>query len=105
MLRILAIAGSFLLQLTFAQQFAGDYINNSLPYVPGSEIAFFKIKDNPSGTNAANNNLTLINYYSTTGTSGKRLDTSKIQRVVIFIHGLNRDPGTYMSNVNTPRTF
>lgn len=77
-----------------AQQYAGDFVNNSLPQVPGAEITYFRIPD-PAGKN---NNLTLINYYSWNST-GQRIVESKIQRAVIVIHGLNRDPGTYESNV------
>lgn len=80
--------------LSLAQQYAGDFINNSLPIVPGAEITYFRIPD-PAGKN---NNLTLINYYSYNST-GQRIVESKIQRAVIVIHGLNRDPGTYESNV------
>ncbi|QIW97506.1 hypothetical protein AMS68_003024 [Peltaster fructicola] len=76
-----------------AQQYMGDFINNSLPIVPGAEITFFRIPD-PAGKNK---NLTLINYYSH-GTDGNRIVESKIQRAIIVIHGLNRDPGTYESN-------
>ena len=43
------------------------------------------------------NNLTLINYINH-GSDGKRLVPSKLKRAVIFIHGLNRDPGTYEAN-------
>jgi len=78
-----------------AQQYAGDKINNSLPYVPGSEIVYWRITD-PAGKN---NNLTLTNYQSLQ-TNGARLDSSQLQRLIIVIHGLNRDPGTYMSNVS-----
>ncbi|ETS86981.1 hypothetical protein PFICI_00809 [Pestalotiopsis fici W106-1] len=91
---VLAALGACLFEPSFAQQYAGDSINSSLPSVPGSEIAYFRIKD-PSG---ANNNLTLINYYSH-GKSGKRLVESNVQRAVVIVHGLNRDPGTYMSNM------
>ena len=56
-----------------AQQYAGDKINNSLPYVPGSEIVYWRITD-PAGKN---NNLTLTNYQSLQS-SGARLDASKL---------------------------
>ncbi|KAF2231358.1 hypothetical protein EV356DRAFT_579313 [Viridothelium virens] len=72
-----------------AQQYAGDVIKNSLPTVAGAEVAFFKIKA-PNGQS----NLTLINYYSH-GRNGKRIVESNIQRAVIAVHGLNRDPWTY----------
>lgn len=42
--------------------------------------------------------MTLINYMSY-GSNGKRLVGSKVQRAVIIVHGLNRDPGTYESNM------
>ena len=76
-----------------AQQYAGDVIQNSLPAVSGAEVAFFKI-------NAPNaqSNLTLINYYSH-GRSGKRIVESNIQRAVIAVHGLLRDPWTYETEV------
>ncbi|GHJ84917.1 hypothetical protein NliqN6_1319 [Naganishia liquefaciens] len=85
---------AFLLPSSLAQQYAGDVIPNSLPGVPGSELAYFRIAD-PKGKNNA---LTLINYQSLQR-DGTRLVPSKIQRAVIIIHGLNRDPGTYMSNM------
>lgn len=91
---VLTVLGACLSKLAFGQQYAGDFINSSLPGVPGSELAYFRIND-PSGSN---NNLTLINYYSH-GTSNQRLVESNVQRAVIIIHGLNRDPGTYMSNM------
>jgi len=77
---------------TLAQQFAGDVINTTLPYVPGAEIAFWKIRDTKSS------NLTLINYQNL-GKNGKRQDPTKLKRAVVIIHGLNRDPGTYESNM------
>ena len=75
-----------------AQQFQGSVIPNSLPTVPGSELTFWNIPD------ANNKSTTLINYSSLT-TSGARLTPSNIKRVVIFIHGLQRDGSTYMSNM------
>lgn len=86
-----------LLSSVAAQQFAGDHIPNTLQGVPGSELSYFRIAD-PAGLN---NNLTLINYYSTQE-DGTRLDPTQLQRAVIVIHGLNEDPGTYMSQVRTP---
>lgn len=76
-----------------AQQYVGDFINNSLPYVPGAEITYFRIPD-PSGKNK---NLTLVNYYSH-GKDGQRIAEANVQRAIIVIHGLNQDPGTYESN-------
>lgn len=80
--------------VAFAQQYIGDAIPNSLPFVPGSEITYFRIKD----TLNKNKNLTLINYYSHQ-LNGQRIVESQIQRAVVIIHGLNRDPGTYESNM------
>jgi hypothetical protein len=81
-----------------SQQYAGDIIDTSLPNVPGSEIAFFKIPGVMDSNKKKAANLTLINYISH-GSDGKRLVESKVQRAVIIIHGLNRDPGTYESNM------
>lgn len=89
------IAAYSLLACVAAQQYAGDFINTTIQNVPGSEIAFFKIKD-PKGSNAS---LTLINYYSHQVDTSKRLDPLEIERAVIVIHGDNRDPWTYMSNM------
>lgn len=86
-----------LVQPAFAQQYAGDTIPNSLPSVPGSELVYFKIQD-PAGKNQ---HLTLTNYYSKQA-NGAQLDPIQVQRAVIVIHGLNRDPGTYMANVSNP---
>lgn len=77
-----------------AQQYAGDTISAELPTVAGAEVAFFKIPD-PSGKN---NNLTLINYYSH-GTDGARIVESSIERAIIVIHGLLRDPNNYENDV------
>jgi hypothetical protein len=80
--------------LVSAQQYSGDVIPGTLPEVANSEIAFWKIKD-PNGGDA---NLTLINYASL-NTQGQRPDQSKIQRAVIPIHGLLRDPWGYQNDV------
>lgn len=80
--------------LVAAQQYAGDVIPGTLPQVANSEIAFWKIAD-PNGSDA---NLTLINYASL-NTQGQRPDQSKIQRAVIPIHGLLRDPWGYQNDV------
>jgi hypothetical protein len=77
-----------------AQQYAGDIISANLPTINNAEVAFFKI-DDPSGKNDA---LTLINYYSH-GTDGNRIVESKIQRAVIVLHGLLRDPWNYENDV------
>jgi hypothetical protein len=92
---------SALLQNIHAQQYLGDVIPNATyPGVPGSEIVYFRVKD-PAGVN---NNLTLVNYQSF-GSNGKRINASKVQRAVIIIHGLNRDAGTYMSNVSQSHCY
>jgi hypothetical protein len=80
--------------LVAAQQYEGDVIPGTLPSVNNAEVAFWKIKD-PTGANA---NLTLINYASL-NTQGQRPDNSKIQRAVLAIHGLLRDPWNYENDV------
>lgn len=77
-----------------AQQFSGNAIPNKQPNVPGAELAYFKI-NNPNGTKTP---LTLINY-SSLQSNGQRLDPNSVQRAVITIHGLNQDPGTYVSSM------
>lgn len=77
---------------TAAQQFQGSFIYNSLTTFPGAEITFWNILD------AHNKNTTLINYSSFNSTN-ERLPPANVKRVVIFIHGLNRDPWNYMSNM------
>lgn len=94
LLGVLCICFAVFPSTSLAQQYAGDVIPNSLPRVPGSELVYFRVAD-PKGKN---NNLTLINYQNVQ-LDGSRLDPSKLQRAVIIIHGLNRDPGTYMSNM------
>ena len=83
-----------------AQQYAGDTISANLPTIDNAEVAFFKI-DDPSGKNDA---LTLINYYSH-GTDGNRIVESKIQRAVIVLHGLLRDPWNYENDVCCSQLF
>jgi len=95
--RTVIFLGGLLLQLVLAQQYAGDVIQNSLPSVPGSELVYFKIKE-PTGKTPKAYNLTLTNYQSLQ-TNGQRIVPSQMQRAVIIIHGLDRDPGTYISNV------
>ncbi|KAK3674902.1 hypothetical protein LTR78_005246 [Recurvomyces mirabilis] len=85
--------GAVLFGVASAQQYAGDFINTTLPGVPGSEIAYWKIRDGTKGSN-----LTLINYINH-GRDGQRLVPANLKRAVIIIHGLNRDPGTYESNM------
>lgn len=89
---IIATLVAFFVASASSQQYAGEVINTTLPNVPGSEICFFNIPR--KGTQKH----TLINYYSR-GKDGKRLVESKVQRAVIIVHGLNRDPGTYQSNM------
>jgi hypothetical protein len=94
--KTLVVLSALLLENVSAQQYLGDVIPNATyPTIPGSELLYFRVKD-PAG---ANNNLTLVNYQSL-GSNGKRVDPNKIKRAVIIIHGLNRDAGTYMSNVS-----
>ncbi|KAI7324666.1 WSC-domain-containing protein [Hortaea werneckii] len=90
---VLCALVALLLGLVQSQEYAGDVISTTLPGVPGAEIAFWKIQDTK-----AKNNLTLINYINH-GKDGKRLVPSNLKRAVIIIHGLNRDPGTYMANM------
>ena len=90
-LSALALASA---SLVAAQQYEGDVIPGTLPEVANSEVAYWKIKD-PAGGDA---NLTLINYASL-NTQGQRPDQSKIQRAVIPIHGLLRDPWGYQNDV------
>ncbi|KAI9666162.1 MAG: hypothetical protein M1821_004097 [Bathelium mastoideum] len=91
-LAALSLASSVFL-LASAQQYAGDIVSGYLPTIPRAEVAFFRIPD-PTG---ANNNLTLINYYSLTS-SGGQIVNSNIQRALIVIHGLLRDPWDYMND-------
>ncbi|KAL1297988.1 hypothetical protein AAFC00_006495 [Neodothiora populina] len=77
-----------------AQQYAGDVISAYLPTIDRAEVAFFKIPD-PSDVN---NNLTLINYYGH-GSNGGRIVESKIERAVIVLHGLLRDPWNYQNDL------
>lgn len=95
---VLATLVAFFAASASSQQYAGEVIDTSLPNVPGSEIAFFKIPGVMDSNKKKAANLTLINYMSH-GSDGKRLVESKVQRAVIIVHGLNRDPGTYESNM------
>ncbi|KAK7531737.1 uncharacterized protein J3D65DRAFT_559602, partial [Phyllosticta citribraziliensis] len=76
-----------------AQQYAGSNISSTLPLVPGTELAFFNIKSPKS------QNTTLINYASLNSTNNGRPDPKKLKRAVIVLHGLNRDPQTYISQI------
>lgn len=95
---VLETLGVVFATVASAQQYAGEVIQTSLRNVPGSEIAYFKIPGVMDSNKKKAANLTLINYYSH-GKDGKRLVESKVQRAVIIIHGLNRDPDTYESNM------
>lgn len=95
---VLTALGALFAATASAQQFAGDVIDTNLPNVPGAEIAYFKIPGVQDSNSKKSANLTLINYMSY-GSNGKRLVGSKVQRAVIIVHGLNRDPGTYESNM------
>jgi hypothetical protein len=92
--------GALFAVVASTQQYAGEVIDTKLPIVPGAEIAFFKIPGVTDGTKPKAANLTLINYYSH-GSNDKRLVESKVQRAVIIVHGLNRDPGTYQANMQS----
>ncbi|ETN39279.1 uncharacterized protein HMPREF1541_05502 [Cyphellophora europaea CBS 101466] len=81
-----------LVSLSFAQQYAGENIPNSLPAVAGSELAFFKIRDTKNQT------ATLLNYYSL-NSNGGQIDPANVKRAVVIIHGLLRDPYLYIANV------
>lgn len=91
----LSVLFLLLVRVAFAQQYAGDQISALLPTIPGAEVAFFKIPD-PAG---ANDHLTLVNYYAL-GSDGQRIKPSKIQRAVIVVHGLLRDPWNYQTDVS-----
>lgn len=94
-----ALAVSTLTSFTLAQsgtQFEGKAIPNSLPSVPGAEIAYFNYVDKKG------RNLTLTNYVSKRS-NNNRLTPSSIKRMIIIVHGQNRDPGTYMA-VSLTRT-
>lgn len=75
---------------SYAQQYSGAPISNSLPGVPNSEITYWNIVDSQK------RNTTLINYHILN--NGKRQDPSKVKKALIVIHGLGQDPATYMSN-------
>ena len=95
---VLTTLGALFAAAASAQQYAGEIIETNLPNVPGAEIAYFKIPGVQDSNSKKSANLTLINYMSY-GSNGKRLVGSKVQRAVIIVHGLNRDPGTYESNM------
>lgn len=101
--RTAVVLGGLLSQSVSAQQYAGDNITNSLPKVPGSELAYFKIAD-PSGKTPKAYNLTLTNYQSLQA-DGSQVDPKAVERAIIIIHGLERDPATYIANVRTRHEF
>ncbi|TRX89954.1 hypothetical protein FHL15_009226 [Xylaria flabelliformis] len=74
-----------------AQQFLGTPYDNQMSDVPGSEKVFWKITDQKGRT------FSQLNYFSQNG-KGQRLKTADVKRVVLIIHGIDRDPDTYMSN-------
>lgn len=80
-----------------AQQYAGDTISGTLPGQDGSEVAYFRISD-PSG---ANDQLTLVNYYSH-ASNGQRIQESAVERAVIMMSGMNRNAGDYQGYVSIP---
>ncbi|KAI1266095.1 WSC domain-containing protein [Xylariaceae sp. FL1019] len=115
LLKSLVYGALSLSNTAFAQQFAGEAYDNTqpdvslsrklesdpglrlhdvltYPQVPGSEKAFWNIIDKKARS------FSQLNYFSNNG-KGQRLNTSDVKRAVIVIHGLNRDPGTYMSNM------
>jgi hypothetical protein len=92
-------AGAFAGALLFAaphgahaQQFAGQPIANQLPNpIPGGALASFNIAD------AKGKGTTLMNYFS--APNGGNIQPSLIQRAIVVIHGLNRDPWLYFATV------
>jgi hypothetical protein len=78
-----------------AQQFVGSVVQNYMPSVPGAELTYFNI------VNKGNKDTTIINYSSLAQPTNNRLKPSDIQRAIIFVHGLDRDPETYMANMLT----
>jgi hypothetical protein len=91
-LRVLLVcfSSAFLLHLTVAQQYSGASYANSKPNVSGAERTFWNIKD-PNNKNAS-----LLNYMI--APNGARQNPLQVQRAVIVIHGLNRDPESYMAH-------
>lgn len=78
---------------SFAQQFVGSVVENSMPSVPGSELTYFNI------VQKGYKDTTIINYSSLAQPTNNRLNPADIQRAIIFVHGLNRDPQTYIANM------
>jgi hypothetical protein len=76
----------------YAQQFAGQVIANQLPNpIPGGALASFNVAD------AKGKGTTLMNYFSSP--SGGTVQPSLIQRAIVVIHGLDRDPWLYFATV------
>lgn len=88
-----ALLYTFTIGSATAQQYAGQFIPNSLPTVTGGNVSFFNVFD------ALGGKTTLINYYSTPG--GKRQDQTKVKRAIIIISGLNRDGWAYFDHLRT----
>lgn len=76
-----------------AQQYVGDTISALLPELPRMEVAFFRIK---APTSQAHD--TLINYQSL-NSAGDRVQNVGVERALIVIHGLLRDPWNYCNDV------
>ena len=89
-----------LLRLVVAQQYQGSVVSAFLPTISGAEVCFFQIPD-PTGQGA---DLSLINYYSL-ASDGGRIDEAKIQRAIIVVHGLLRDPWAYQQDVSDRTPF
>jgi hypothetical protein len=81
------VAATLLCHFAGAQQYAGEVIPNSLPKVNNAAISFWNMKVTKT------KNATLINYMSAPG--NKRQDPTNVQRAVILLHGLQRDPYNY----------
>ncbi|KAH8830294.1 hypothetical protein DL96DRAFT_1592340 [Flagelloscypha sp. PMI_526] len=79
--------------LVYAQQYLGSPVNVSLTAITGSEIAFFRIQ-------APDSAFTLINYFSLPTATNQRPDPLKIQRLVVVLHGSNRNAWDYFSIFN-----
>lgn len=65
-----------------------------MPSVPGSQVTFWNI------VYAHSNNASLLNYMIYP--NNQQQDPSQVQRAVIVVYGLDRDPETYMSNTLNP---
>ncbi|KAF8905377.1 hypothetical protein CPB85DRAFT_1254964 [Mucidula mucida] len=86
------ICATLFSSFAFAQQYAGRRVAvPELPAVTGAELAYFNVKDNNGG------NVTMLNYFSFP--NGKRQDTTKVQRAVLYIHGANGNSQGYYSSL------